>query len=409
MSINCRHCETTLNDVVFDLGHQPLSNDYLKKSQLELGEVHLPLKLYLCRKCDLVQIPEYKSAEETFRSDYAYLSSTSKTLLNHSKKYVDKVVSELQLNNKKFVIEIASNDGYLLKNFLKYDIPVLGIEPTKIAAKLSKDIGINTIKEFFDTSLASEIFEKYGKADLIIANNVLPHVPNINDFLKGIKVILKDEGYVSIEFQHLLSLLEKDYWDTIYHEHYNYLTLMFLHKALKKFGFKIVNFENISTHGGSIRLWLKHSNSKEKEDTKCLENIIKQEQKAGCNSTVSFETLQKKALKVKIDLVEFLIKLKKQNQKIVAFGAAAKGNTLLNYSGINHDLVPYVIDSSKSKQGLYLPGSKILVTDISIIDKIKPQNILILPWNLKKEILEQLSDYNGINFYTAIPELQKIS
>ena len=409
MSINCRHCETTLSDVVFDLGHQPLSNDYLKKSQLELGEVHLPLKLYLCRKCDLVQIPEYKSAEETFRSDYAYLSSTSKTLLNHSKKYVDKVVSELQLNDKKFVIEIASNDGYLLKNFLKYDIPVLGIEPTKIAAKLSKDIGINTIKEFFDTSLASEIFEKYGKADLIIANNVLPHVPNINDFLKGIKVILKDEGYVSIEFQHLLSLLEKDYWDTIYHEHYNYLTLMFLHKALKKFGFKIVNFENISTHGGSIRLWLKHSNSKEKEDTKCLENIIKQEQKAGCNSTVSFETLQKKALKVKIDLVEFLIKLKKQNQKIVAFGAAAKGNTLLNYSGINHDLVPYVIDSSKSKQGLYLPGSKILVTDISIIDKIKPQNILILPWNLKKEILEQLSDYNGINFYTAIPELQKIS
>ena len=393
---------------MFDLGHQPLSNDYLKKNELDHYEVYLPLKLFLCSSCGLLQIPAYKSSLEVFKEDYAYLSSTSKTLCDHAESFVNFAIRHFNLDSSSFVVEIASNDGYLLEHVIKKSIPCLGVEPTKLAGSISKKKKINTLIKFFSYKISQEIVQNYKKPDLIIANNVLPHVPNINDFLKGLSFLISPEGVISVEFQHLLSLIKHNLWDTIYHEHYSYLTLNFFKHAIEKIKLKIFDVQIISTHGGSLRVFLKNEKSVRKINEKKIDEILKEEKNYFCKSPKTYLNLQKNALTAKLKLIEFLVNSKNKNKKVIAYGAAAKGNTLLNYSGIKSDLLPYVIDKAKSKQGSYLPGSHILVTDINIIKKIKPDIIIILAWNIIDEVMRELIEFKNIEFYVAIPKLTKI-
>lgn len=367
------------------------------------------MKLYLCNICELVQIPQYKSPKEIFRDDYAYLSSTSKTMCDHAKEFVKESIQNCKLTKDNFVVELASNDGYLLRNFIKKKIPCLGVEPTNLAAKIARSKKINTLTKFFSFKTSKEIVSKYGKADLIIANNVLAHVPDINDFLKGISNLLKPSGKVSIEFQHILTMLENCYWDTIYHEHFNYLSLDFVIDFVKKFNLRVFDVNEIPTHGGSLRIWLEHYKSDSKINSKSINKILKKEKKIGCNTKIPFEKMQLKAQKVKIELLEFLIKSKRKKLKIIAYGAAAKGNTLLNYVGVKKDFISNVVDNSKSKQGLYLPGSNILISSPKIINQIKPDIIFILPWNIKDEILEDLNKYKNVKKYTIVPSLKKLN
>ena len=368
----------------------------------------MPLKLFLCSSCGLLQIPAYKSSLEVFKEDYAYLSSTSKTLCNHAESFVDYAIRHFNLDSSSFVVEIASNDGYLLEHLTKKNIPCLGVEPTKLAGSISKKKKINTLIKFFSLKISQEIVQNYKKPDLIIANNVLPHVPNINDFLKGLSFLISPEGVISIEFQHLLSLIKNNLWDTIYHEHYSYLSLDFLKNALNKFKLKIFDIQIITTHGGSLRVFLKKENSKRKVNQHIIDKILKEEKKYLCRSPMTYLNLQKNALKSKLDLLSLLVKSKNKNKKVIAYGAAAKGNTLLNYSGIKSDLLSNVIDKATSKQGTYLPGSHIPVSDINMIKKIKPDIIIILAWNLVDEIMKDLIEYRDVEFYIAIPKLTKI-
>ncbi len=397
MTFKCRHCSENLNDHILDLGHQPPSNNYLSKDQLDLPEFSYPLKVFICSQCGLVQLPEFLKPEELFTPNYAYFSSTSSSWCLHAKLFVEKAVKNLNLNKNSNVIEIASNDGYLLQYFNEKKIPCIGIEPTKATALESRKKGIRTIEEFFNTKLASNL----EKADLLIANNVVAHVPNINDFMKGICKVLKNDGMASIEFPHLLNIVKYDQFDTIYHEHYSYLSLTSFKEIALHSNLEIVDVEEISTHGGSLRVWLAHKN-------KCLisknvNEIIGLEKEFKLTKIEGFKKLKDNAKKIKIELLNFLLGSKENNELVVGYGAAAKGNTLLNYCGIDHDLLELIVDKSKSKQGLFMPGSHIPIKDIKILEEIQPKKLLVLPWNLIKEISYQ---QKGCKLYTAIPKLQ---
>ncbi|MDX1959904.1 MAG: class I SAM-dependent methyltransferase [Leptospiraceae bacterium] len=406
--MKCRACNNKLKFEFADLEFAPPSNSFLKKEELELPEVFYPLKLFVCNSCYLVQVDEYKKSSEIFSSDYVYFSSYSKSWLEHSEKYSKMITERFSINKDSQVVEIASNDGYLLQYFLKKGIKVLGIEPSSSTAIVARSKGINTIEEFFGEDLANTLVKENSKADLLIGNNVIAHVPDIIDFVKGIKIILKEEGIATFEFPHLLNLIKFTQFDTIYHEHFSYISIIFLKNFVEKYGLEIFDIEEIITHGGSLRVYLKHIENKKIMISKSVSNILEKEIEFKLNELSYYTNFQDKINKIKYALLEFLLESKKQKKVIVGYGAAAKGNTLLNFCGIKKDLLSCVIDRALSKQGKFLPGSHIPVYNEEYILNIKPDYIIIFPWNILEELKTQL-EYTkewGCKLVTVIPEFK---
>ena len=408
--MRCRHCNTILKNDLIDLGICPPSNAYVNKVDLFKPQKTFPLKVKICKKCYLVQTLDYTKSKNLFNEDYAYLSSVSKTWQKHCKSFSDQIIKSLSLNSNSLVLEVASNDGCLLENFKKRKIKTIGIEPTKIAAKISKKKGINTIEDFFNIKLSKRIIKKYGRADLICANNVFAHVPDINDFVKALKLVLSKNGVITIEFPHLLNLIKNTLFDTIYHEHFSYLSLTTTKKIISKYGLKIFNIEQIKTHGGSLRVFLCHDNSSRKVYKKVNQFLLK-EKKFGLFKISTYQNFQKKVQKIQSNLVKFLKKIEKNKKTIVAYGAAAKGNTLLNSIGATNNQIKFVCDDAKSKQGKFMPGSLIPIVNKKKLLTIKPDIILILPWNLSEEVAQSLRHTKQWNckLYAAVPKLKEIN
>jgi hypothetical protein len=406
--LKCRFCKKENDQVVIDLGFSPPSNSYVTINDLSKPEIYFPLKLFKCKSCNLVQTFDIASEKLFFSKNYAYLSSTSKTWLDHSKLYVDHVINEFSLTKKDLVIEIASNDGYLLKNFKKYKIPTIGIEPTLSTAKIAKSIGIKTITKFFTYKLAKKLVEKNIRANLIIANNVLAHVPDINDFVKGIKILLSQEGTITIEFPHLLNLIKNNQFDTIYHEHFSYLSLNVVNQIFKKNKLKIFKTEKISTHGGSLRVFVTHSQLKQKIDNS-VNLILKEEIKFKLDNIETYKLLKNNIMEIKHSFINFLIKAKKNNKKVIGYGAAAKANTILNFFGIKNDMVDFIFDNSKYKYNKYMPGSHIPIIKPSNVTKYDFDYVIIFPWNIKEEIIEFFKKQNiakKFKFVVLIPKFK---
>ena len=401
--MKCRFCKEVLKIEFVDLVNQPASNSYLSKEQLNEPEVFYPLKIFVCSNCKLVQIDDYKKSNDIFDNDYAYFSSYSTSWLAHAKDYVDSMTERLSLDQNSKVIEIASNDGYLLQFFKEKNIPCLGIEPTSNTAAVAREKGIEVIGDFFGSSLANTL----EKSDLILGKNVLAHVPDINDFVKGLKIALKSSGTATMEFPHLMNLINENQFDTIYHEHFSYLSFYSVQQIFENQGLKLYDVEKYPTHGGSIRIYATHKDFPIKV-SKNVENLLSEERSFGLIDLEIYQGFQEKTDKVKNELLNFLLQAKKDNKTVAAYGAAAKGNTLLNYAGVKSDLVNFVVDMSPYKQGKYLPASHIPIVDEGMIATLKPDYILILPWNLKDEIIEQLKYIRewGAKFIVAVPNLQ---
>jgi len=402
--MKCRFCQTKLEDVFLDLINAPASNSYLTKEQLDTPEVFYPCKVYVCQKCKLVQIDEYKKSDEIFNNNYAYFSSYSTSWLAHSKKYVAMIINRLSLGEDALVTEIASNDGYLLQYFKERGIPCVGIEPTSCTASVAKSKGIKVIEEFFTADLAKKI----EKSDLILGNNVLAHLPEINDFVQGLKVALKASGTITMEFPHLLNIIKENQFDTIYHEHFSYLSFYTVKQIFEKHGLKLYDVEKISTHGGSLRIYATHKENSDIVIQESVRELLEEEKEFGLLEMDIYKTFQAKANRVKHKLLEFLLKVKKEKKRLVAYGAAAKGNTLLNYAGVKNDLIEFVVDKSPHKQGMFLPASHIPIVNEEEIMKLKPDYILIFPWNIKEEIMKQLSYTQKWNckFVVGVPHLE---
>ena len=407
--MKCRHCNNILEHLFLDLGFAPPSNSYLTETDLKSPELNFPLKLLVCDRCWLVQTEDYTKADELFSNEYAYFSSISQSWLNHSKDYFDLVRARFSLDENSHVVEIASNDGYLLKNFVAEDIPCLGIEPTASTARVAEDLGIPVLREFFGNKLALDLVKEKKDADLIIGNNVYAHVPDINDFTKGLKKLLKPEGVITLEFPHLMRMIEHAQFDTAYHEHFSYLSLSAVKSIFNKQGLRVWDIEELNTHGGSLRIYGCHDSSK-KRNTKMVDKILNQELKNGMLDLNTYNEFQARAEKVKNTLLSFLIEQKKAGNSVAAYGAAAKGNTILNYAGIKTDLLPYVCDSAPSKQSKYMPGSHIPILPPEVLNERKPDYIIILPWNIAEEVLNKYSFVKewGAKFVTAVPELKII-
>ena len=373
-------------------------------------ETFFPLKVFTCDKCFLVQIDEYKQSEAIFNGDYVYFSSFSTSWLTHVKNYVELMTNRFGLNKDSQVIEIASNDGYLLQYFVEKNIPVLGIEPTENTAKVAIEKGVNTITRFFGTELANELSKKGTKADLFLGNNVLAHVPDIVDIVKGIKIILKPQGVVTIEFPHLMQLVDNNQFDTIYHEHFSYLSFYSVKQIFEAQGLEMFDVEEITTHGGSLRIYAKHKEDGSKIISENVAQLINKEIAKGINTLKYYEDFGQKVSKVKLDFLDFLIQQKRNNKKVAGYGAAAKGNTLLNYCGVKNDLIDFVVDRNPAKQNMFLPASHIPVFAEAALKENKPDYIIIFPWNLKAEVLEQLSYARewGAKFVIPIPYLEII-
>lgn len=405
--MKCRHCNTELEFVFCNLGNSPVSNDLLTKDQLNQPEVFYPLKVYVCHNCFLVQIDEFKKHESIFNEEYVYFSSCSSSWLEHVKNYTNQMIDRFGFSQNNLIVEIASNDGYLLQYFHEKGISVLGIEPTRNTAEVAIKKGIHTVVDFFSADFALNNF-KEKKADLIIGNNVLAHVPNINDFVKGMKYSLAPTGIITMEFPHLLNLISEKQFDTIYHEHFSYLSFYSVKRIFESFELQLFDVEEIPTHGGSLRIYAKHHSDNTKSITKSVDELRIKENKFCINNIETYFNFSEKIKKVKFDFLNFLITQKKKNKKIVAYGAAAKGNTLLNYCGIKEDIIEYVVDISKTKQGKYLPGSHISIVSEDKIRQDKPDFIVIFPWNIKEEIINQLIYVREWNcqFVIAIPELK---
>ena len=405
----CRNCNSKINNTFLDLGHAPPSNAYLSKNDLLKVERYFPLKVGVCKNCWLVQTEDFIAADNLFTKDYAYLSSASETWLKHCKNFVDYSISEFNLHSKSLVLEVASNDGYLLQYFKFKDIRCLGIEPTEYTANIAKGKGLNIINEFLTTKLAKEISLSKGKADLIIGNNVYAHVPDIKDFTHSLKVLIKENGVISLEFPHLMNLISGKQFDTVYHEHFSYLSFTTVASIFKDAGLRIFNVQELDTHGGSLRIFgcLKDSIHKENISVK---RMLDKELIFGITNIKTYDSFQEQAELIKNNLLGLLIKLKKENKVVMAYGAAAKGNTLLNFAGIKSDLIKFVFDNARSKQNKYLPGSHIKILNPSEIKRSNPDYLLILPWNISNEIIESLSKFkeSGMKFIIAVPNINII-
>jgi SAM-dependent methyltransferase len=404
--MNCRHCAKALTNTFLDLGFAPPSNAYLSKDQLSLPEKYYPLKIMICDECWLAQTLDYAQADELFSADYAYFSSTSTSWLHHATTYCEKMIAQLNLSNNSYVIEVASNDGYLLKNFVLAGIPCLGIEPTASTAEAAEKLGIPVLREFFGEQIAKKLAAENLQADLIIGNNVYAHVPDINDFTIGLKEALKPDGTITLEFPHLMRLIENSQFDTVYHEHFSYLSLNTVNRIFAKAKLRIFDVEELSTHGGSLRVFGCHAGDP-RPTSETVGKLLKMEVDAGLMRLPTYISFQMQADRVKYDLLEFLIKQKRAGKKVAAYGAAAKGNTLLNYAGVKPDLVSFVCDAAEAKQNKFMPGSHISILPPSALMDEDADYIIILPWNLKEEISKELTYTRefGVKFVVAIPEL----
>jgi 2-polyprenyl-3-methyl-5-hydroxy-6-metoxy-1,4-benzoquinol methylase len=408
--MRCRFCNTALEHVFIDLVNSPASNSFLSEEQLNEPEVYYPLKVYTCHKCFLVQIDEYKKSDKIFDSGYVYFSSYSKSWLSHAKAYAGMMISRFGVNKESRVVEIASNDGYLLQYFNEQNIPVLGIEPTANTAEAAKSKGIESIVDFFGVRLAKELASKNLYADVLLGNNVLAHVPDIIDFVSGMKILLKKEGVITMEFPHLLQLVANNQFDTIYHEHFSYLSFTTVKAIFESQGLEMFDVEELTTHGGSLRIFAKHKEDNSNKISVAVQDMLLKEKNAGMTDIRYYGNFSEKALKVKINLLKFLLEQKNNGKKVAAYGAAAKGNTLLNYCGVKNDMIEFVADANPHKQNKYMPASHIPVVDEAQIKNNKPDYVIILPWNLKDEIVSQLEyikNWNG-RFVIPIPELQII-
>lgn len=406
--MNCRFDNQPLTHEFIDLGFSPASNSFLKKEQLNAPETHFPLKLYVSERTFLVQIDEYKKADEIFSEDYVYFSSFSTSWLAHSKNYVEKMIARFGFNEQSQVIEIASNDGYLLQYFKEKNVPVLGIEPTLSTAKVAREKGIESWTEFFGVALAQKLVAQNRQADLLLGNNVLAHVPNINDFVGGMKVALKPQGVITMEFPHLMQLIENNQFDTIYHEHFSYLSFLTVKQIFEKHGLVLFDVEEIPTHGGSLRIYAKHAEDQSKAISPNVQALLAKEIGKGMNTLAYYQGFQQKVDQVKYDFLSFLLEQKKVGKTVAGYGAAAKGNTLLNYCGVRKDLINFVVDLSPHKQGRFLPASHIPVVNEQFLKDTKPDFVVILPWNIKEEIMKQLAYIRewGGKFVVAIPKLE---
>jgi len=405
--LKCRHCGSELRLPFLDLGSAPPSNAYLTEAGLRAPEAWYPLRLLVCESCWLVQTEDHAGREALFTEDYAYFSSFSTTWLAHAERYVREMVERFGLNAASRVVEIAANDGYLLQYVQAAGIPCYGVEPTAGTAAAARAKGIEIIGQFFGISLADELVSAGKQADLIAANNVLAHVPDINDFVAGFTRLLKPSGVATFEFPHLLRMVQENQFDTAYHEHYSYLSLTAVEHVFDRNGLTVFDVEELPTHGGSLRVFAQRADSGQQPASPAVAALRKVEADAGMTTTELYSGFQARAEKVKDDLLAFLIDAKCQGLNVAAYGAAAKGNTLLNFAGVRPDLLPYVVDRNPAKQGKFMPGSRIPIVDEAYLQAHQPDRILILPWNLRQEVMEQL-DYVrkwGGQFVTAIPTL----
>jgi hypothetical protein len=398
----CRFCGSRLEHVFADLGTSPLANSNLREEDLDKPERFYPLTAYVCDQCLLVQLPESASPEEIF-SDYVYFSSTSESWLRHAETYVDRITERLGLGTHSYVVELASNDGYLLQYFVERGIPALGVEPAANVAATAIERGIPTRVAFFGTETATALAAEGTAPDLVLGNNVLAHVPGLNDFVEGVRILLRRDGTATFEFPHLLRLIEQTEFDTIYHEHYSYFSLLAVHRVFAAHALDVVDVEKLRSHGGSLRLYIRHSGVEEAGPR--VAELLERERAAGLDRLDTYMAFEQQVRATKRDLLEFLIGVRRNGSHVVAYGAPAKGNTLLNYCGVRADLLDYAVDLSPHKQGLYLPGTRLPVYSPERIAETKPDYILILPWNLRDEIVGQMAhvrDWGG-RFVTPIP------
>jgi SAM-dependent methyltransferase len=405
----CRFCATELKHIFASLGSSPLSNSFLTKEQLIHMEPFFPLTAYVCDNCFLVQLDEFESPENIF-GQYVYFSSYSQTWLDHCKDYVREMTGQLALDGQSQVVEIASNDGYLLQYFLEREIPVLGVEPAANVAEVAIQKGVPTEISFFGLANAKRLALAGKSADLLIGNNVLAHVPDLNDFVQGLKMLLKPQGTITMEFPHLLRLIEGVQFDTIYHEHFSYLSLKTVQEIFNIHGLTIYDVDELPTHGGSIRIYARHSENPGLPVSESLSLLIQRELDAGLADIAYYQQFEEKIRVLKREFLSFLIQAKSEGKTIAGYGAAAKGNTLLNYCGVRTDFIDYVADKNPYKQGLYLPGSHIPVVSPKQIMELKPDYLLIFPWNIKEEIIREMDfirQWDG-KFVTAVPEIQVI-
>lgn len=404
--MNCRHCGEPLQHTFLDLGFAPPSNSYLSGAELNAPEIYFPLKLKVCDNCWLVQTEDYAKAELFFSKDYAYFSSTSTSWMEHAARYAESITDRLGLSASSFVIEVASNDGYLLRNFLAAGIPCLGIEPTASTAAAAERLGIPVVREFFGEELGKRLARDGQAADLIAGNNVYAHVPDINDFTRGLKAALKSGGTITLEFPHLMRLIEHTQFDTVYHEHFSYLSLYTVSRIFAAAGLRVFDVEELPTHGGSLRVFGCHADDA-RADGGRVAAVLRAEADAGLQNLDIYQAFQERANEVKNGLLSFLLDQKRAGKKVAAYGAAAKGNTLLNYAGVKPDLLSFVCDAAPSKQGKHLPGSHIPIFAPEKLMAEKPDFVLILPWNIAAEVMQQTSYIRewGGQFACAVPTL----
>jgi 2-polyprenyl-3-methyl-5-hydroxy-6-metoxy-1,4-benzoquinol methylase len=399
-----------LRHTFIDLGMSPLCESYVQAPELNSMERFYPLHAYVCEVCFLVQLDEYVSPEQIF-TEYAYFSSYSNSWVAHAARYTDMIVTRLRLGPRSFVVEVASNDGYLLQHFIKKRIPVLGIEPAVNIALVAETIGVPTLRAFFGTETARRLSAQKTSADLIVGNNVLAQVPDLNDFIEGLRILLKPQGVVTLECPHLLRLMENNQFDTIYHEHFSYFSLLTLDRILTRHALVIYDVEELSTHGGSIRIFARHAHDTSKPVNPSVIKLLNDEREAGLERLEAYDGFAQRVRETKQGLLQFLIQAKQQHKSIAGYGAPGKGNTLLNYCGIRTDFVDYTVDRNPYKQGKFLPGTRIPIYPPEKIWQTKPDYVLILPWNFKDEIMEQMADIGqwGGQFVIPIPAVQVLS
>jgi SAM-dependent methyltransferase len=403
----CRFCEGRLDHTFVDLGMSPLCESFRTAEQLKEMEPFYPLHVYVCENCFLVQLPEHVSPENIF-TEYAYFSSYSDSWLRHAKAYTDMIVERFKVGTQSQVIELASNDGYLLQYFVEKGIPVLGVEPAANVAQAATKKGIPTVVKFFGTTTAQELSAERGKVDLLLGNNVLAHVPDLNDFVAGMKILLKPSGIITMEFPHLMQLINENQFDTIYHEHFSYLSFATVEKVFAAHGLTIFDVEELSTHGGSLRIYASHSESSDQPTSWRVLDLKVREEAAGFMCLKTYLCFAKKVEETKRNLLSFLIKAKREGKSVAGYGAPGKGNTLLNYCGIRTDFIDYTVDRNPYKHGKYTPGTHIPIYSPEKISETKPDYIFILPWNLRNEIIQQLAYVRewGGQFVVPVPEVK---
>lgn len=404
----CRFCGTPLEHSLADLGVSPVSNAFLKADQLDRMEPFYPLHVFVCRSCHLAQLEQFESPDRIFNDEYAYFSSFSESWLAHARRYVDAMSSRLSLGADSFVVEIASNDGYLLQYFVARGIPVLGIEPAANCAEAARGKGVESLVKFFGRDTAAEVAGTRRKADLLLGNNVLAHVPDLNDFVAGMKVLLSDRGVITMEFPHLLSLMRENQFDTIYHEHFSYFSMLTVARVFAAHGLRVFDVERLPTHGGSLRIFACHQDNAAQPDQPAVAALVAEERAAGLDRMETYAAFDEQVKTIKRDLLEFLIRAKREGKRVVGYGAPAKGNTLLNYCGVRTDFIDYTVDRSPHKQGMYLPGVRIPIHAPERIFETRPDYVLILPWNLRDEITQQMAGIRawGGRFVVPIPRVE---